>query len=66
MLIEFIALVHELFYLLSTFYNYYKHTGIILERTTAAVIEKCLNPPEEMDKSEVERRAAEQVASTES
>ena len=40
--------------------------GIILERTTAAVIEKCLNPPEEMDKSEVERRAAEQVASIES
>jgi hypothetical protein len=37
--------------------------GIILERTTAAVIEKCLNPPEGMDKSDAELLAAERVAS---
>jgi hypothetical protein len=37
--------------------------GHILQNTTAAVIEKCMNPPEMMDKAEAELLAAERVAS---
>ena len=38
--------------------------GHILQNTSAAVIEKCMNPPENMNKAEAQLLAAERVASS--
>tara|TARA_B100000780_G_C21048551_1_gene420974 strand:+ start:267 stop:1073 length:807 start_codon:yes stop_codon:yes gene_type:complete len=55
----------EIIFLMDNFFNGVRFcVGHILQNTSAAVIEKCMNPPENMNKAEAQLLAAERVASS--